>query len=181
MCLQLQEILGFLWKHYELFRGLASFILLLKPREYSSVSTIKMFKTGSKISFNWKFLLTFLSFRISVLATYIHSSFSTFSVLLIHKSLYFGKLSLELHDTPIFRWKCNTSGVLSLHSFQTCLKLEWPVLEMPIVWCRTTICSWNRSVEESLMLVKQFSFPFLCNLKYISLFFIQNSMQITLQ
>ena len=51
-------------------------------------------------------------------------------------------------------------------------------LEMHLLWCRTGICSWNGSVEGSLMLDDPFSVSFLCTLEYISLYFIQNSMQV---
>ena len=95
----------------------------------------------------------------------VHSSWSTVSVLLIHKSLNFGNLSLELHHTPAFQQKSDTSRVTSLGDSHTL--------------CRIVICCWNLSVEGSLMLDDPISVPFLCNLKNISLCFIQNSMQIT--
>ena len=103
----------------------------------------------------------------------------SFSVLSIHALLNFGYLSLELHGVPIFWWESDTSGNLSLYSAQTSLKLEGPALQMHLLRCRTGICSWNLSVEVSLMLGDLFPVLFLCNLKPISLYFIQNSMQIT--
>ena len=51
--------------------------------------------------------------------TVVHSSWSTFSVLLIHKSLNFGNLSLELHYNPIFQQKSDTSRVTSLGDSHT--------------------------------------------------------------
>ena len=65
------------------------------------------------------------------------------------------------------------------HSAHTRLKLEGPALEMHLLWCRTSICSCNVSVEGSLMLDNPLSVSFLCNLNYISLYFIQYSMQVT--
>ena len=88
---------------------------------------------------------------------------SSFSVLLRHKSLNYGNISLELHVVPIFRWESDISGTLSLYSADTCLKLERLALEMHILYCRTDICSWNLPVEVSLMLDDSFSVPFLCN------------------
>ena len=91
----------------------------------------------------------------------------------------FGNLSLKLRDVSIFRWESDTSGTLSLYSAHTRLKLEGPALEMQLLWCRTGICSWNVSIEGSFMLDDPFSVSFLCILEYISLYFIQNSMQVT--
>ena len=98
---------------------------------------------------------------------------------MIHKSLNFGKFSLELHHTPTSWWKSNTSGFLSLYTARKYLKLKQPALEMHILWCRTAIFSWNLSHEWSLALDDPFSVLFLCNLKHISFYFIQNSMKIT--
>ena len=118
--------------------------------------------------FYWNFkVLQLHSFK------YIYSSLNAFSVLFIQKSLNFGNLSLELHHTPIFQWKSDTPGFLFLYSPRTCLKLEWPVLEMHNLWCRTAIFSWNISVEGSILV------QLLCNLKHISLYFIEYSFQIT--
>ena len=86
---------------------------------------------------------------------------------------------MELHDVPIFWWESNSTGTLSLYSSHTCIKLKGLVLEMRLLWCRTGICSWIVSVEGSLMLDGPFSVSFLCFLKYISFYFIQNSMQVT--
>ena len=86
---------------------------------------------------------------------------------------------MELHDVPTFRWESDTLGTLSFYSAHTCLKLKGPALEMRLLWSRTGICGWNVSVKESLMLGDPFSVLFLCNLKYISLYFIQNSMHVT--
>ena len=87
-------------------------------------------------------------------------------------------MSLELHDVPIFRLEFDTSGTLSLYFVHTCIKLKGPVLEMYLLWCRTGICSWNVTVEGSFMLDDPFSVSFLCILKYISLYFIHNSIQV---
>ena len=72
-----------------------------------------------------------------------------------------------------------TSGTLFLYSAHTCLKLKGPVLEMHLIWCRTGICSWNLSVEGFFDLDDPLWVSFFCNLKYISLCFIQNSIQVT--
>ena len=59
------------------------------------------------------------------------------------------------------------------------LKLERPAWKMDILWCRTDICSWKISANVSLVLDNPFTVPFLCKLKHISVYFIQNSMKIT--
>ena len=91
----------------------------------------------------------------------------------------FGHLSLELHDVRIFRRVSDTSRTLSLYSAHPCLKLEGSALEMYLLWFRTSLCCWNVAVDGSLMLDNPFSVSFLCILEYISLYFTQNSMQVT--
>ena len=60
----------------------------------------------------------------------------------------------------------------------SCLKLKGSTLEMNLLWCRIDICSWNVSAEGPLMLEVSVSISFLCILECISLYFIQNSIQV---
>ena len=62
---------------------------------------------------------------------------------------------------------------------QTRLKLEIPAMKMHILWCRTDIWSLKFSVKVSLMLDNPFPAQFLCKLKHISFYFIQNCKKIT--
>ena len=52
---------------------------------------------------------------------------------------------------------------LSLYSARRSLKLERADLQIHLLWCKTGICSWNPSVEVSLMLDNPFPVLFLCN------------------
>ena len=115
------------------------------------------------------------SFRIAAfLHTFIFDYlFCTFE----NKSLSSVNLSLDLHGVSIFWLDSDTSGTLSLYFAQTCLKLERPALEVHIAWCKTGI--YNLSEKVSLMLDNPFIILFLCNLKHVSLYFIQNSMETT--
>ena len=60
----------------------------------------------------------------------------------------------------------------------SCLKLKGSTLEMNLLWCRIDICSWIVSAEGPLMLEVSVSISFLCILECISLYFIQNSIQV---
>ena len=102
-----------------------------------------------------------------MLLTYIHLSLASLSVLFKHESLSFVNLSLYLYDVLIF-W----SEHLYILS-----KLQRPALKVRILWCKAGIYSWNLSEKVSQMYEDSFSIPFLCNLKYISLYFIYNGIK----
>ena len=68
---------------------------------------------------------------------------------------------------------------LSLYSVQKHLQRDRPAFVMHILGCRTGICCFILSAEVSSMLHDPFPAPFLCNLIHLSLYFIQNSVNIT--
>ena len=135
--------------------------LQLTPREYFSVP--KLWSKNHNL--NWYLPLKFQSFRTTVLHTFIRL-WLVISVLSIGKSLNIVYFMMFQY----FNGKLN---------YQTRLKLDRPALVMHRFWCKTVICSWILSGEVSLVLDDPFPAPFLCNLKHISLYFIQNSINIT--
>lgn len=89
----------------------------------------------------------------------INSSSTSFSVLLTHKSLSFGYLSLSFHDVSIFR------GNLMHHVIYLYIPPGYIVnlRDQPlrwILWCRAGIRSWNVSFKISLTLGDLFQFQF---------------------
>ena len=108
-----------------------------------------------------------------------HSYFSSLSVILIYKSL---NLVIWVWNYMMFQYFDGNLRHQVLYRYILPIlvsKLEGSALEMHLLWCRTSICSWNVSVEGSLMLEDPFSVSFLCILGYINLCFFQNSMQVT--
>ena len=142
-----------------------------------------LFSVKSKSIHNWKQELVIWTeifhwnFKELELLRYINSFiFTSFSILSVHKSLNFGCLSLELHNVPIFRRGCDTSGTLSLYSARIYLKLEKPALEKNIF----LVQNWYLQLESFCSSkINPFPVPFLCNLTHIRLYFIQISMKIT--
>ena len=74
-------------------------------------------------------------------------------------------------------YPCMTFQNFAWIIFVFCTKLSRPALKMHVLWCKTSIYSWNFSEEVSLMYEDSFSISLLCNLKYVSLYFIQNTMK----
>ena len=102
-----------------------------------------------------------------VLFTYIHLSLANFSQLFKQKSLSFVNLSF------FFSMTCQYFG---WNIFIFCSKLPRTDLKVHVLWCKTGIYSWILSEKVSLMYETWFPIPLLYNLKYISLYFLHNSM-----
>ena len=108
---------------------------------------------------------------LELLFTYIHLSLASLSALLKHKSLSFGNFSLLLHEISIF-W---------LEHIYILSKLQRSALNVLALWCKLAfiadiflkMCSW--------MYEDSFPILLLCNLMYISLCFIHNSMKSSLK
>ena len=83
-----------------------------------------------------------------------------------NKNLFFVNLRLFLRRVSIF-W------LESLYIFP---KLQRPALKVHIL-CKTSIYSWSISEKVSLMHENSFPIHFLCNLKYMSLYFTSDSMK----
>ena len=149
------------------------------------MSIVKVFTSRSKNSviamsnnLKWYLPLKTRSFRNAVLATYIDHLWQAFLHPLMNRFLNLVNLSLETHVVLTFWLESDTSGTFSLFLAQPSLKIKIPVLKIHILWCRTDICSWKLSKKVSLMLVNPFPVTFLCKLKHISVYFIQNSMKL---
>ena len=112
-----------------------------------------------------KFLMKSTDFEL--LFTYIHHSLASLSVLFKRNSLCFLDLSLLLHHVLVFL----------LEHLYILTKLQGPALKVHVLWCKTGIHSWSLSEKVCLMYKDSFLIPLLCNLKYISLYFIHNSMK----
>ena len=98
-----------------------------------------------------------------LLFTYIHHSLASLSVLLKYKCL---------------SWMLNVNLSLFLHHVSMLEQLcTLPALKVHLFWCKTGIYSWNLSEKVFLMYEDSFPIPIFCNLKYISLNFIDNSMK----
>ena len=97
-----------------------------------------------------------------------------FIFLLKQKSLRFVNLSLFLHDISIFWLEPITSGTSSFFAqiWETSLQGARTLLS-----CKTSIYSWNLFEKILLMYEDWFSIPLLCNLKYINISFIYNSLK----
>ena len=116
---------------------------------------------------NLKWYLYRWNFEVfELLFTYIDLSLVCLSVLFKHKSLSFVNLSLFLHNVSIL-W---SEHLYIMPNFQR------PVLKVHVLWC-TGIYSRNLSEKVSLMYEDSFPIPLLCNLMYISLYFIHTSMK----
>ena len=116
------------------------------------------------LSFSLKFQSSELLF------TYNHHSLASLFVLFKHKSLTFVNLSLLsllfLHIS-----------IFWLEHLYILPKLQRPAWKKHILWCITDIHGWNLSEKVCLMRDDSFPVPLLCSLKYISIYFIHNSMK----
>ena len=90
-----------------------------------------------------------------MLSTYIQHSLASLP-------LSFINLSLFLHHVSIF-W---------LEHLYILPKLQRSTVKVHVLRCKTGIYSWNLSEKVSLMYDDSFPIPLLCNLKYISFYFI---------
>ena len=97
----------------------------------------------------------------------------------VYVGLYFFDYCLYCSNTilsVLLTWVCSymTFQYFGLNIYFA--KLQRPALKVHVTWCKTSIYSWNLSQNLSLMYEDSFPIPLLCNVKYISLYLIHNSM-----
>ena len=97
----------------------------------------------------------------------------------VYVGLYFFDYYLYCSNTilsVLLTWVCSymTFQYFGLNIYFA--KLQRPALKVHVTWCKTSIYSWNLSQNLSLMYEDSFPIPLLCNVKYISLYLIHNSM-----
>ena len=133
------------------------------------MSTVKSFTLEVNThDLNWHPPLKFESVGVSVWHTY-----PTFVLLLCIVGIHIFKFYWHVFGLAWYTSILNEIWIFSsiFMIFLDNLKLEKPFLEIHILLWRTGIGSWNLFVN--LALVLDNSFPVLCNLKYISFFFLQ--------
>ena len=116
-----------------------------------------------------------LKWYISAEISKILSSCLSTSLFLWLVSLYCSNVNLKL----LLNWidPCMMFQYFGKKIFIFYPERPWATLKLHVLWCTTGIHSWNLSKKASLMYEDSLPISLCCNLNYISLYFIHNSMK----
>ena len=132
-----------------------------------------LFHTNSKSIQNWKQNLQSKTMSLPQKFQNFRIAFMYIPLWLV--SLYCSDTNLQVMSTWVCF--CMTFQYFGWDIFIFYPKLQRPALKADVLWCKTGIYSWNLSEKLSLLYEDSSPVPHLCNLKYVSLNFIHNSMK----